>query len=183
MAVVAVVEGAWRWGHGGRGRGGREGGREAVHLAIKKLTQAARKVDLEKARRDIDLTSAKAHDTEPAPGFDVGALAGLRRNDQGRPVWVVPRAGQPLSMFDSSFWTSVDPLRFPYGDGVFGLERETELTYEQWCRCLMDREELVYSLEGGRGHGESDAGESDAVPKRVVRRSLLAPHPAKRPRV
>jgi len=80
-----------------------EGGREAVHLAIKKLTQSARKVDLEKARRDIGLASAKAHSTEPAPGFEAGVRAGLRRNDQGRPVWVVPRAGQPLSMFDASF--------------------------------------------------------------------------------
>jgi hypothetical protein len=36
-----------------------EGGREAVHLAIKKLTQAARKVDLEQARRDIGLAPRK----------------------------------------------------------------------------------------------------------------------------
>ena len=124
-----------------------EGGREEVHLAIKKLAQSARNVDLEKARRDIGMASAKAHSTEPAPGFDAGARAGLRRNEQGRPVWVVPRAGQPLSMFDASFWTSVDPLRFPYGDGVFGLQRPVSLSYEDWVRYLLERVELEYHCD------------------------------------
>ena len=53
-----------------------------MHLAIKKLMKAARAVHLEKVRRDIGLVSAKVYITEPAPGFDAGARAGLRCNDQ-----------------------------------------------------------------------------------------------------
>ena len=50
-------------------------------------------------------------------------------------------------MFDSSFWTSVDPLRFPYGDGVFGLQRHVSLTYEEWVRYLLERVELEYDCD------------------------------------
>eukprot|EP00959_Pyramimonas_sp_CCMP1952_P274159 5730646-Pyramimonas_sp.AAC.1 len=49
-------------------------------------------------------------------------------------------------MFSPGFWSAFDPIAFPYGDGVFGLEREAKLTYDEWCRCLMAREELEYEV-------------------------------------
>ena len=49
-------------------------------------------------------------------------------------------------MFSPGFWSAFDPVAFPYGDGVFGLEREAKLTYDEWCRCLMAREELEYEV-------------------------------------
>ena len=119
-----------------------EGGREAVDVAIKQLAAMARKVDLERARLDISMAYAKAHSTEPGPGFEARARASLKRPDQRRPCWVVPRAGKPLSMFDASFWTSVDPLRFPYGDGVFALQRPVSLMYDKWLKYLLARLEL-----------------------------------------
>ena len=63
----------------------------------------------------------------------------MRRNDQGRPLdWAAS------STFDARYLTSVDPLRFPYGDGVFGLQRYVSLTYEEWVRYLLERLELEY---------------------------------------
>ena len=61
---------------------------------------------------------------------------------------VVPTGNEPVSMFSPAFWSAFDPIAFPYGDGVFGLEREANLTYNEWCKYLMAREELEYCLEG-----------------------------------
>merc|ERR1712060_513854 len=59
---------------------------------------------------------------------------------------VVPTGTEPVSTFSPGFWSAFDPVAFPYGDGVFGLEREAKLTYDEWCRCLMAREELEYDV-------------------------------------
>ena len=62
----------------------------------------------------------------------------------GQPVLVVPSGGSVSSMFDPSFWSAFNPLAFPYGDGVFGLERDATLSYQEWGQCVLFREELVY---------------------------------------
>ena len=59
-------------------------------------------------------------------------------------------------MFSPGFWSAFDPVAFPYGDGVFGLEREANLNYEEWCRCLMARDELEYDVD--EEHPAADAG-------------------------
>eukprot|EP00959_Pyramimonas_sp_CCMP1952_P135680 2838626-Pyramimonas_sp.AAC.1 len=62
-------------------------------------------------------------------------------------------------MFSPGFWSAFDPIAFPYGDGVFGLERDATLTYNEWCRYLTVREELEYDV-----HGEVAASDGVAAP-------------------
>ena len=79
-----------------------------------------------------------------------------------------------MSMFEPAFWSSFDPRCFPYGDGVFGVERRVALTFEEWARMLFEREELEYpsvfdvGSEGGSrpaegGEGGAGAGSGGAV--------------------
>ena len=37
-----------------------------------------------------------------------------------------------------------DPKSFPYGDGVYGLQRDAVLTFDEWGQCLLQRDELEY---------------------------------------
>ncbi len=119
------------------------GGREGIEEAAGRLVSEAQKVEPGLAQRDVAAAAASSSRRVPVPGLCRQA-ARLQHNAAGRPCWVVPRAGLPLSMFEQSFWTSVDPLSFPYGDGVFGISRDAAITYEEWVRYLLERVELEY---------------------------------------
>ena len=47
-------------------------------------------------------------------------------------------------MFDPQYWAMVEPTMFPYGDGVYGISRETEISFDEWVAYLLNREELLY---------------------------------------
>ena len=79
-------------------------------------------------------------------------------------------------MFAPEFWTAMDPRCFVYGDGVFGIERDSKLTYAEYVRYLLNRDELEYSSmhdelapDGQPGsaaqHGEQDHDESRKTAK------------------
>ena len=146
------------------------GGREGVEAASQSLASAVRSVKHERVRRDVEAAAASSDRRAPVPDGNRpvpvassaaassarrgrgqaqqrGAPASLQRTAAGRPCWVVPRAGVPLSMFDSKFWTSVDPLSFPYGDGVHGISRDVSITYDEWVQYLLERQELQYRCD------------------------------------
>ena len=123
-----------------------EGGREQLRLDAMLLEQALKKLDVKRMESDLHSAQQALERTRAVPGQQVeGALADLRVTRKGQVFLDVPTASAPVSMFDPSFWSAFDPRSFPYGDGVYGLEREAPVTYDEWCRCLLQREELEYS--------------------------------------
>ena len=70
----------------------------------------------------------------------------------GKWVQVVYTGSGPLSMYSCEFYQKCFPELFPYGDGVYGLPRDTPLTFREWASYLLDRVELEYEaadeLEG-----------------------------------
>jgi len=61
-------------------------------------------------------------------------------------AYAVHTQQKPLSMYSSTQWAMCFPHCFPYGDGVFGLPRVQQLSFQQWAHMLMLREELIYEL-------------------------------------
>ncbi len=55
----------------------------------------------------------------------------------------------PLSMYDKELWQKAFPYLFPYGDGVFGLVRETQMTEQHWAEMMLAHGARVSS--GARG--------------------------------
>ena len=51
-------------------------------------------------------------------------------SETGRAVVAETTSG--WKMFSSLFWSSFTPRSFPYGDGVFGIQREAPLEYPSW---------------------------------------------------
>lgn len=58
---------------------------------------------------------------------------------------VVPTGGEPLKMWEASFWVKQFPELFPYGDGAYGLSRRKYLSLQQWAVLMMTRTELDYT--------------------------------------
>ena len=83
--------------------------------------------------------------------------ARLQVRDDGRHMPIVGTGSKPLSMFDSKYWTMVEPRLFPYGDGVFGVLRDVELSFDEWVTYLLNREELDYVGVCGKRHDVNDA--------------------------
>eukprot|EP00973_Karenia_brevis_P067534 9394915-Karenia_brevis.AAC.1 len=48
------------------------------------------------------------------------------------------------NMFDPDFWTAMDPRSFVYGDGVYGIDRKTKMSFPEYLRYLFNRDELEY---------------------------------------
>ena len=59
---------------------------------------------------------------------------------------LVPRAKQPLSLFDWKIWSMARPELWRYGDCGNMYDRQAELTTRDWMACLLLREELEYTL-------------------------------------
>jgi hypothetical protein len=97
------------------------------------------------ARTDVQLAGACTQKEQVVSFINRVFMASMQpHNVLGRRCLVVPTADQPSSMLASSFWRSVDPKSFLYGDGAFGLEREVRLTLEEWIRYLLERGGLEY---------------------------------------
>jgi hypothetical protein len=144
---------------------------------------------------EVELQAAvrAAQQTQPPPGLrgpEGGGApqASTTSMEGGRRVLLVPTASKPLSMFESKFWSAVDPRSFPYGDGVFGIEREQKLTFGEWVNLLLRRDELVYtsvveeaplcmdasdSGDGDRGRSLAAPREQDPLPRWRGARDLL----------
>ena len=57
---------------------------------------------------------------------------------------IVPTGGQPLKMWESSFWVKQFPDLFPYGDGAYGISRRRNMSLQQWGTLMLPRTELEY---------------------------------------
>jgi hypothetical protein len=65
----------------------------------------------------------------------------------GKGGYVISTGTKPLSMYDKEIWQKAFPYLFPYGDGVFGIERRRPMTFQQWSAMLMLRTELAYQVQ------------------------------------
>ena len=109
------------------------------------LASQIQQLDPERMQQELRAAERQLEASAPPPGLENRPLvASLRQDAKAQSVLVVPSGGKLMSMFDPALWSAMDPLSFPYGDGVFGVEREAPMSYEQWSRYLLSREELEY---------------------------------------
>ena len=109
------------------------------------LMQSVQKLDLDAMRAGIEKVEKQLDATVPPAGLLFGArYSAASEGCTKQNLLVVPSGGEMSSMFTAGFWSAADPLCFPYGDGVFGLERDTKINFQQWVCYLLDREELEY---------------------------------------
>ena len=143
-------------------------GKAALEEEVLELSRAARSLNVGKLRGELHEAEQALEATLPPPGVREETQPSAARASlpmqQCRGRLVVPTGTKAASMFTSGFWSAFDPLAFPYGDGVFGVERDTALSYIEWCRYLLLREELVYE-----SHEEGTDGT-----KRVAEPALTA---------
>ena len=64
----------------------------------------------------------------------------------GKYVQVVHTGTETLSMYSCEFYQKCFPELFPYGDGVYVLQRDTPLTFREWASYLLERVELEYEV-------------------------------------
>ena len=64
----------------------------------------------------------------------------------GKYVQVVHTGTETLSMYSCEFYQKCFPELFPYGDGVYGLQRDSALTFREWASYLLERVELEYEV-------------------------------------
>lgn len=75
--------------------------------------------------------------------------------DGRKSVQVVHTGTVPLSMYSPEYWQKCFPEMFPYGDGVYGIVRDTPLTFREWAAYLFERAELEYEVVAA---GEESGG-------------------------
>ena len=97
---------------------------------VMSLQQATRALMTQDFSRGITAASSDLEAVEPMPCEAYALHTGKK----------------PLSMYTASQWAMCFPQCFPYGDGAFGLPRETRLTFQQWSSMIILREELVYQV-------------------------------------
>ena len=85
------------------------------------------------------------------------AAEGATHSSTGKWVQVVHTGSDTLSMYSPEFYQKCFPELFPYGDGVYGLPRDTPLTFREWASYLLARVELEYEI--------SDVATSDSLPE------------------
>ncbi len=119
--------------------------RAALAKDASDLTEALKGLNVERMRKDLTAAEQALEETRPPPG--VRATARWAEGKAAR--LLVPTGNKPVSMFAPTFWSAFAPVAFPYGDGVCHLEREEPLSFVEWCRYLMDREELEYDPPSG----------------------------------
>ncbi len=108
-----------------------------LRASVDDVRAAARACDQEEMQQELDRAEQDVQRTSPPPGASAAAgggqgASGSRGSPRRTLRVVVPTGDEPVSMFAPAFWSSFDPIAFPYGDGVLGLERDVELTYEEW---------------------------------------------------
>ncbi len=140
----------------------------ALQEETTRLREAVGRVDLSQMQEHMEKAQQQVQETRPPPGvarqrWRVAGGGVVPGEENGHKLQVVvPTGVEPVSMFAPSFWSAFAPLTFPYGDGVFGLERDAELTYVEWCQYLMDREELAYEVDECDSAGAGGTGATDA---------------------
>ena len=88
-----------------------------------------------RARRNSDRLAGGGKDADVPHGRVVGPSRDARL--------MISTGNKAADMFNVDFWSSFAPLCFPYGDGVFGIERIRELSYDEWVTYLLQRELLA----------------------------------------
>ena len=81
------------------------------------------------------------------------------RTSSGKWVQAVHTGSDTLSMYSCEYYQKCFPELFPYGDGVYGLQRDTQLTFREWASYLLERVELEYAVAQS-GHGDDAVGQS-----------------------
>ena len=111
--------------------------------SLKSLAETMSKADLQAKLDDL----VKQIDAAEA-GSDTSS---------GKWVQVVHTGSENLSMYSSEYYQKCFPELFPYGDGVYGLQRDTQLTYREWASYLLERVELEYAVDSSRRSEEADS--------------------------
>ena len=117
------------------GRGGKHGGEELSdfrHLATQ-MSSAQLQAKLDAMVAEMDR---------------VDNLAQQAASADSKQVQVVHTGSVPLSMYSPEYWQKCFPLLFPYGDGVYGVVRDTPLSFRDWARYCLTRTELEYQVAG-----------------------------------
>ena len=166
-----------------------EAGRTGLDEEGRRLYSALKDVDLKRMAHDVEKAEAQLEGLKVPPGISpakppealapdvekAGAAAWVA-GGHGERTMLVPTRSTMEDMFAPEFWTAMDPRCFVYGDGVFGIERDSKLTYAEYVRYLLNRDELEYSsmhdelAPGGQPvsaaqHGAQDHDESCKVAK------------------
>ena len=112
---------------------------------------------------------------------------GVQASVDGRKsVQVVHTGTVPLSMYSPEYWQKCFPEMFPYGDGVYGIVRDTPLTFREWAAYLFERAELEYEVaaagEESAGTGRDTDDHDENVKRRCVREETSRFQPPAIPR-
>ena len=112
---------------------------------------------------------------------------GVQASVDGRKsVQVVHTGTVPLSMYSPEYWQKCFPEMFPYGDGVYGIVRDTPLTFREWAAYLFERAELEYEVaaagEDSAGTGRDTDDHDENVKRRCVREETSRFQPPAIPR-
>ena len=90
------------------------------HLSsLKSLAETMSKADLQ-AKLDDLVKQMDAAESGPT-------------TSSGKWVQVVHTGSETLSMYSCEYYQKCFPELFPYGDGTYGLQRDTQLTYREWA--------------------------------------------------
>ena len=111
--------------------------------SLKSLAETMSKADLQAKLDDL----VKQIDAAEA-GSDTSS---------GKWVQVVHTGSETLSMYSAEYSQTCFPELFPYGDGVYGLQRDTQLTYREWASYLLERVELEYAVDSSRRSEGADS--------------------------
>ena len=69
-------------------------------------------------------------------------------------------------------WQKAFVHLFPYGDGVFALERRKQLSFQHWSLMMLLRTELVHTGCGGR-HSACVSGDAAMVDTQVAQKACV----------
>ena len=115
---------------------------DTFRQALKEASSAQARIELQQAMAG---TKAK----RPPPGL----------TDTTR----IRRAGEMMDMFSPEIWHLMAPDLHPFGDGVWGLDRVTPLSFEEWCLLLFTREELEYGTVDDAANPSSELTVDEAT--------------------
>ena len=150
-----------------------KGMREHLASQAKKINEFSYRASIKDVAKELEKLQAKLEPQIPPP---CGVAPATHNLSSGEIVLSVPSKKTCVDSFDPSVWTKMDPKCFIYGDGVWGIERETRMTFRQWIAYLMDRDELEYS--GGADWyalARGSAAGVDAAPPACAPRHVLPP--------
>ena len=103
------------------------GAREALQREEARLRDQVQGADIDRMEREAKKVEDALDGVMPPPGLDAEGVLRAAWVPGGRreSMMLVPTKSVMANMFDPAFWPAMDPKSFPYGDGVYGLERDT----------------------------------------------------------